>query len=151
MYSIELIRSTRAKFTQLIDSISIDAANKIPASFNNNIAWNYGHIIVSGYLLAYVSTGIQTTIEIPLVDKFRKGTKPEAVVTKEEIDILKKSSDDFLALLEQDITNQLFANIKPYATQTFGVELHTIEDLLTTIFGHDVLHYSTATTFKRLV
>jgi hypothetical protein len=151
MYSIELIKSTRTKFTQLIHNISIEAANKIPAGFNNNIAWNYGHVIVSGYLLAYVSTGIKPTIAIPLVDKFRKGTKPEAVVTKEEINILKESSDDFLALLEQDITNQLFANIKPYATQTFGVELHTTADLLTTIFGHDVLHYSTALTFKKLI
>ena len=151
MYSLEVLKATRKKFIALIDSLSFDELNKIPAGFNNNIVWNFGHAIVSGYLLCYVSTTVDVTVKIPFVDKYRKGTKPETFVNKDEVEILKKASDDFFVLLEKDLSENKFQHITPYATQTFGVEMQTIEDDIITIFGHDTLHYTTAVNMKRIV
>lgn len=151
MYSLELLKATRKKFVSLIDGLSAEEINKIPAGFNNNIAWNFGHAIVTAYLLAYVTSGVNSSIQIPFVDKYKKGTKPELFVSKDEIESLKKVSDDFFILIEKELSENKFQQVTPYATQTFGVEMKTIEEYLIAIFGHDTLHYVTAQSMKKIV
>jgi hypothetical protein len=151
MYSIELLKEMRRKFTSLIDGLSSEELNKTPEGFNNNIAWNYGHAIVSGYLLCYVSSGVEPEVEIPFVNKYRKGSKPEEFAGKEEIETLKKASDYFFSKIEKDWAADKFNNCKPYTTQTFGLEMQTKEEIFTNIFGHDVLHFSMATALKKVL
>jgi hypothetical protein len=151
MYSLELLKATRKKFISLIDDLSAEEINKIPAGFNNNIAWNLGHTIVSAYSLAYVTSGVNSSIQILLADKYKKGTKPELFIGKDEIEILKKSSNDFFVQIEKDLSENKFQFVKPYTTQTFGVETKNIEEYLLTILGHEMLHYATALSIKKII
>lgn len=151
MYAIDLIKQIRSKFEALLDELSNEAINKVPTNFNNNIVWNYGHIIVSGYSLTYVVTGVEPNITIPLADKYRKGTKPTTVASQEEIEELKAISVAYLQKVESDIAANKFDNIQVYTTQTFGLPMRTIEEVLTNIAGHDISHFSTAMALKKLV
>jgi hypothetical protein len=42
-----IIRQNREAFIRLLDGLIIEQLNEIPAGFNNNIAWNFGHMIVA--------------------------------------------------------------------------------------------------------
>ncbi len=151
MYTIDLISSIRKQFTDLVSDATLEQLNTIPSGFSNNIAWNFGHIIVSGYGLAFVSTGVNPSVNIPLLSKFRKGSKPEAPVTLEEINTIKELADNFPFALEEAIRADQFQNITSYTTQTFGVPMNTLDSVLTTIAAHDTLHFQTARMYNRIL
>ena len=44
---IETIRKTRSFLLDYIKELNIEQLNKIPAGFNNNIAWNLGHLVAA--------------------------------------------------------------------------------------------------------
>ena len=54
----DIIHAGRVKFAELVDRLSIEELNEIPEGFNNNIAWNFGHVIISQQMLCYVRAGI---------------------------------------------------------------------------------------------
>ena len=151
IYSIDLSNSIRSRFEELIDNLSTEELNAIPHGFNNNIVWNYGHIIVSGYALAFISSGVDTSLTIPLYSKFRKGSRPEGIMTTGEINTLKELRAQFPAVLEEALKKEKFNNITAYATQTFGVPMPTLDSILTTIAAHDTFHYQTARMYKRIL
>jgi hypothetical protein len=151
MYSLALLKATRQKFISLIDELSIEELNEIPKGFNNNIAWNFGHAVVSAYLLAYVRTGVNPSIQIPLADKYKIGTKPESFIGKDEIESLKKLSTDFFIKIEKDISENKFQSLVSYNTISFGVEMTNIEEYLAVIWGHETLHYTTALCMKKMI
>lgn len=123
MYTIDLINSIRKQFTDLVSNSTLEQLNTIPKGFNNNIAWNFGHIIVSGYGLVFVSTGVNPSVNIPLLSRFRKDSKPEVSVTLEEINTIKELADNFPSAFEEAIRADQFQNITSYTTQTFGVPI----------------------------
>lgn len=151
MYSIDLICHIRDQFEKLLEDTSQDELNTIPRGFSNNIAWNYGHIIVSGYALAFISSGVNPSFPVPMYGTFRKGSKPEALITREEIDSLTELRRQFPAALEEAIHQNRFTDITPYTTQTFGVPMTTLDSILTTIAAHDTLHLQTAKMYKRIL
>ena len=151
MYTIDLINSIRKQFTDLVSNSTPEQLNTIPKGFSNSIAWNFGHAIVSGYGLAFVSTGVNPSVNIPLVSKFRKGSKPESPVTQEEINTIKELADNFPSALEEAIRADQFQNVTSYTTQTFGVLMNTLDSILTTIAAHDTLHFQTAKMYDRIL
>jgi hypothetical protein len=150
-FVFKYIRRNREIFLELVNSLSIDQLNKIPEGFNNNIAWNFGHIVVSTQSLCYVRPEIKPGIDIPFKIKYQKGSKPESFIAQEEIDILKQQLLSSIDTIEQDVKQGIFNNVKPYSTATYGYEMHTIEEILTCTLAHDSLHYGYALAQKRLV
>jgi hypothetical protein len=150
-HSIKYIKKNRALFLNLINSLSIEQLNKIPEGFNNNILWNFGHIIVSTQSLAYIRSGAKPDLVIRFKEKFGKNSKPENFYTQEEIDALKELSVSTINQIEEDQKNNLFANINPFATDTYGYEMNTFDELLTCIQSHESLHYGYALAQRKLV
>ena len=152
MYTLDLIKSIRKQFEELVSTSTLEELNTIPKGFNNNIAWNYGHIVVSGYGLTFVSTGVNPSANNnPLVAKFRKGSKPEGPVTQQEMDAIKELAANYPVALEESIKEDKFQNITPYTSQTFGIPMTTLDSVLTTIASHDMLHFQTAKMYKRIL
>lgn len=147
---INITKQTRRNFLNLIDSLSVEQLNKIPAGFNNNIAWNFGHIVVTQQLLCYTLAGAVPRIDQSLIDKYRKGTKPESFIDSDEIELLKNFSIPLIDELEKDIETNMFDNYKPYPT-SYGVELGSIEDAVNFFPVHEAMHYGVALTIKKLV
>lgn len=141
----------RAMFLTLIENLSLEQINTIPQGFNNNIIWNYGHAVLSTPALCYVRSGVGTEMEMPLLLKYRIGTRPEGFVAQEEIDVLKKFAITSLEQIRADVRDHKFGNIVPYATATYALEMKTIEDILTCSLAHEALHYGYAMAQRRLV
>lgn len=146
----EFIINSRKAFIQFIDGLTIEQLNKIPDGYNNNIIWNFGHIVVSTQTLCYVRTGILADVSSVKYNEFyRKDTKPTYTVTVEEVSELKATALDSIKKIEEDYANGVFANITPFSTSTYGIELKSIEEILITTVGHDNVHYGYAWALKK--
>ena len=142
----------RKAFIRLIDELTLDQLNEIPEGFNNNIIWNFGHIVVSTQTLSYTRTGIREGVNwVKYVDAYAKGTKPTYYVSQEEVDDLKEIALRSIAAIEADYNAGVFKHVTAYETATYGASLNSIEDVLITSVGHDNLHYGYAIAQRRLI
>lgn len=150
--TFKFIIDARKAFIRLLDGLTLEELNAVPEGFNNNIIWNFGHIVVSTPLLCYVRTGVWAdTSAIKYVEAYKKGSKPTYPVSEEEIQDLKALAISTIEQLEEDYNKGVFTKIKPFDTVTFGSMIDNMEQLLITTAGHDNTHYGYATAQRRLV
>lgn len=147
----DYIRQTRNVFIELVNSLDTDELNVIPPGFRNNIGWNFGHIVVSTQSLCYRRTGVLPDREIPFNVHYAKGTKPETWISAADINTLKSQAVESIQQIEQDYKNGVFGNIMPFATSTYGLEMNTIEKVLTATLAHDNLHLGCAMALKKAI
>ena len=150
-YALKYIRRINENFIELMSDLTIEQLNEIPEGFNNNIIWNFGHIVNTTPALCYLRTGVDTTFQVPLLTKYNRGTKPDEVVSKEEFEELKALAFSYLDKIEKDYAAGVFAKITPFATITFKYEMETIDELLTCITAHTSMHLGVANAMKKLV
>lgn len=150
--TFKFIIDSRKSFIRLIDQLSEEELNKIPEGFNNNIIWNFGHIVVSTQILCYIRTGIwEDTSRIKYINAYKKDTKPTYKVSKDEIEELKTLAISTIKEMEEHYEKGVFKDITPYSTATFGEQLNNFKDVLVTTVGHDNLHYGYALAQKRTI
>ena len=148
----KFIIDERKAFINLIDELTLDQLNEIPEGFNNNIIWNFGHIVVSTQTLSYTRTGIREGINwVKYVEAYAKGTKPTYYVNQQEIDDLKEIALHSIFAIEADYNAGVFNHITAYQTATYGATLNSIEEVLITSIGHDNLHLGYASAQKRII
>jgi DinB superfamily len=148
---IDIIRKVRAEFIKIMTPLSIEQLNHIPLGYNNNILWNFGHIIVVQQALCYALAGLPQNVDKALSEKYRKGTKPESVISIEEFEMLKNLSVSLLDIFDKDLKKKsTFKNMKPYMT-SLGFEIDKIEKAIQFNTFHEGLHYGYAMSLKRVV
>lgn len=148
LYNIDTINK---KVIDLLSNTSLEIINTIPTGFNNNMAWNFGHLITSSYSLAFRVTGVDPDIQIPYFEKYKKGSKPEGIVTQEEINELTTLANSFKSTIERALHADKFANIIEYTTQTFEIPINNINDMLITIAMHNTLHWQIIKNYKTIL
>ncbi|MCI4650885.1 DinB family protein [Phaeodactylibacter sp.] len=146
--NLSTTRQTRANFIRLLSGMSLEAVNHIPEGFNNNLIWNFGHIIATQQLLTYSLSGLNPKVEDEVLAAFRKGTKPEKVHTTAELEGLKKLAVTTLDQFEADFEAGLFQTFESYPT-SYGVELTNIEEAASFNALHEALHLGYAMALKR--
>lgn len=150
--SIKLIKACRAKWLSKIEGLSIAQLNHIPTGFNNNLAWQMGHIVVSQQILCYRLSGNKFIIPDELIDLYKNGSKPERNFSEAEIEQMKGYFISTIDQLELDLANKIFENFTPYAISTYaGIELKTVQDAIDFVVSHDGLHYGCTLGLIRLV
>ena len=146
----EFIINSRKAFIQLVDGLTIEQLNKIPESYNNNIIWNFGHIVVSTQTLCYVRTGILADANsVKFNEYYKKDTRPGYSVTEQEVTELKALALESIEKIKENYANGVFADITPFSTSTYGVEMKSIEEVLITTIGHDNVHFGYALGLKK--
>ncbi|PRD54111.1 DinB family protein [Sphingobacterium gobiense] len=150
--TFKFILDTRKAFIQLLEGLSLEQINQIPTGFNNNIIWNFGHIVVSTQTLCYVRTGITSdTSSVKYLEAYKKGSKPTYFVSEEEVAELKNLALSTIEKIDEDYKKGVFQNIQPYDTATYGATLHNFADVLITTSGHDNLHLGYAIAQRRAI
>ncbi|MFU1857687.1 DinB family protein [Sphingobacterium sp. NGMCC 1.201703] len=150
--TFKFILKSRQKFIELIDGLSPEQLNKIPAGFNNNIIWNFAHIVVSTQTLVYVRTGIKAdTSWVKYNEDYKKDTKPTRFVEQAEIDELKEIAIRSIEQIATDYENGVFGEITSFSTATYGYPMDTIEEVIALTSGHDNVHFGYAMAQRRLV
>jgi DinB superfamily len=148
--AIETIQQSRNLFINLLDGMSIETLNEIPEGFNNNIIWNFGHVIVSQQILCYKLANMPLKIDASYVSKYSKGTKPVSFIDAAELDFLKQQAVFLIDELIVDIQAGIFDNYETYTT-SFGVVLNEIEDAVKYIAMHEGLHLGYVMALKKIV
>jgi hypothetical protein len=150
MTELTHLRQTRKNFLTLVNSLTTEQLNHIPEGFNNNIIWNFGHSIITHQLLCYNLSGNRMYTHKELVHKYRIGTKPEAPVSAEEIEKLKKMATELVTKFEADVNTEMFAEYKEYTT-SYHVTLSNIEDAIKFNNLHEGLHLGYAMAIRRVI
>lgn len=143
------IRNTREAFISLLNNLSENQFNEIPDGFNNNIAWNFGHIVVTTQALCYQRTGVEPDFAIPYQAFYGKDSKPTYFIGAEELQLFCELAKSTIDQIETDYHEGRFGEIRSFSTGTYKIELHSIEEVLLTTLMHDNLHYGYAMAQKR--
>ncbi|AWW31695.1 DinB family protein [Echinicola strongylocentroti] len=141
---------TRENFIHLINGMTLAELNEIPTGFNNNIVWNFGHVIVTQQLLCYKLSGQDMLVSGELVEKYRKGTKPEAPATSKEIEELKILALSTLESFKNDFMAGHFKEFNEYTT-SFGATLRNISEAVEFNSIHEGMHLGYAMAQRKAV
>src|ERR1700712_609702 len=147
--ALQIIAKPRTKVLEIIQNLSIEQTNLIPAGFNNNIIWNLGHMIAAQQGICYKRSGLRTLITDDFWERYRTGSKPETPVTDDEIAQIKQLLFSTLDQFDVDYHNQIFSNYTAWVTR-YGVELASLDDGLELLQYHEGLHSGMIMSLKRL-
>lgn len=148
--AIETIQQSRRLFIHLMEDLSIEKLNAIPEGFNNNIIWNFGHVIVSQQILCYKLANQPMKIDAAYVAKYSKGTKPESFIDATELAFLKEQAVTLIDELIADIQAGILDKYDTYTT-SFNVVLNEVDDAVKYVTMHEGLHLGYAMALKRIV
>lgn len=137
--TFEITRTSRKILSQFLEKYTTEELNKIPEGYSNNLIWNIGHIVVVQQVLVYKLSGLPMMISDEMVEKYKKGSKPEQYVSQEEIDEIKSLLTETINKTEKDFGNKIFKNFQEYPTST-GFVLKSAEDAMAFNFFHEGLH-----------
>ncbi len=135
----ETIRKTRNFLRGLIDNLTTQQLNKIPEGFNNNIVWNFVHIVAAQEGVCYRRGGLPLNISDALFEKYKPGSKPAGFVNEDELNEAKSLMNTTVDKLEEDYKAGRFSSYSSWVSR-YGVEIKSIEDAVSFISFHDGLH-----------
>ncbi|MBF4517249.1 DinB family protein [Flavobacterium sp. ANB] len=140
MSSVFKVQKTiREIFLKILDNHSLEQLNKIPEGFKNNVIWNVAHCISSQQVLVYKLSGLPTLVSDEFIDKYKKGTKPEADVSQAELDEIKRLLFATLEQTEKDYAENVFNHYTFYKT-SMGFDLENVQDALDFVSYHEGIH-----------
>ena len=148
--SIDIMRGARLFMINLIDGISVEKLNEIPLGFNNNLVWNFGHVVASQQILCYRNAGVKPVIEDEFIDKYKSGTRPEGSIDEKEFKIIKENLIQAVDKFEEDSTTNMFDNYKSFDLKSYpGIRIKNINDAAKFVCFHDGLHVGYSIALKR--
>src|SRR5665213_1190761 len=148
--SIDIIRGARKFLLNLIDGISIEKLNEIPEGFNNNLAWNFAHVIATQQILCYRNAGAKPVIADEIIDKYKSGTRPEGFIDEKEFETLKQSLLSTIDKFELYSATNLFENYRAFDLKSYpGVRLKNVNDAAKFDCFHEGLHVGYSMALKK--
>lgn len=138
--TFNITRVGRKLFDRFFDNYTAEQLNKIPPGFNNNLIWNIGHIVVSQQTLAYLGSGNTPQIPMELIDRYRRGTRPERDASAEEIAEIRSLLFTLVDKLEEDYNAGLFTTYTERETE-MGIVLRSIDDAIEFSNFHEATHF----------
>lgn len=137
--TFDITRMSRAVVSQFLENYTLEQLNTIPDGFNNNLIWNIGHIIVVQQMLVYKLSGLPMLISNEMVEKYKRGTKPEHNVTPEEVAEMKRLLFETINQTQLDFDNKIFKTYQEFTTMS-GFRLRNAEDALFFNYYHEAIH-----------
>lgn len=137
--AIEILYKPRVNLIKLIEGLSIEQLNEVPAGFNNNIIWNFAHMVAAQQGVCYVRAGLKTVIDESLYLAYKPDTKPQTFVDAAKLDEIKQLAFTTLDKLEEDYHAGIFVGYSPWTTR-YGVDINNIDEAIKFLPFHDGLH-----------
>jgi hypothetical protein len=148
--SLDVTRTSRKMLSQFLKGYSLAQLNSIPAGHNNNLIWNIAHIIVVQQMLVYKLSGLPMKVSDALVEKYKKGTKPEQDATQAEVDEIYNLLMETIDQTEIDLNNDSFVSFQEYPTST-GFVLKNAKDAMVFNSFHEGIHIGAILSIRKLV
>ncbi|WP_310559360.1 DinB family protein [Flavobacterium sp.] len=142
--------TSRNLVSKILENHSLEQLNKIPESFSNNLIWNIAHVVVTQQLLVYKLSGLQMIVSDEMIEKYKKGTRPEHKVTQTEVDEIKSLLFTTIEKTKEDYDNRILKNFQEYPTST-GFVLRNVEDAMVFNNFHEGLHIGIIMSLKKFL
>ncbi|MGB1269292.1 MAG: DinB family protein [Flavobacteriaceae bacterium] len=139
-FTFDVQQKTRGFLKQYLETLTLKELNTIPNGYNNSILWNIGHIIVTQQLLVYKLSGLPMLVNESQINKYMKGTKPEADATQNEVDDLNELLFTTVRQTKNDYENGKFINFNEYVLSTTGNTLTKVEEAINFNLFHEGIH-----------
>ncbi|UOB19155.1 DinB family protein [Abyssalbus ytuae] len=149
---LDILEKTRALILKMVEPLSIDQINIIPPGFNNNVAWNFAHLVVTQQLICYKLSGVDGYIDEEKINRYRKGTAPDPQrkMTGEEFKYYKEQFILNVERLKKDYHNHIFTSYTSYTTSV-NVTLNNIEEAVAFNNVHEGIHLGTILALRKLI
>jgi len=138
-YEIEIARKNRILLKGFLDSFTLEQLNKVPVGFKNSIIWNIAHTIATQQILIYRLSNLEMQLPQAFIDRFKKGTKHEVDLTKNEVDYIKRILFSTLDQTELDYNNGRFKTYQDYTVST-GSTLTNVDQAFAFNNFHEGIH-----------
>lgn len=148
--TLDITRTSRKIVSQMLAGYTLDQLNKIPEGYNNNLIWNIAHIIVVQQMLVYNLSGVPMMISNEMVEKYKKGTKPEHIATQAEVDEIQTLLVETINQTETDLENKIFTNYQEYPTSA-GIVLKSALDAIAFNDFHEGMHIGVIMSIRKFV
>ena len=146
----DILIKTRAIVLHYISGLSLDQMHVIPEGFNNHIAWNIAHLVVTQQLLHYKLSGKDCLVSDDLITAYKKGSKPSNIFSQEEFDEVITLFKGLPKTLEEDYESSIFSEYDSYKTST-GFVIDTMEKAIIFNNFHESLHLGVIISLRKLV
>ncbi|TBX71162.1 DinB family protein [Flavobacterium silvisoli] len=148
--TFEINRSSRNMLLKFLENYSLEQLNTVPEGYSNNLIWNIAHIIVVQQMLVYKLSGLPMMVSDEMVERYKRGTKPEAQVTQEEINEIKSLLFATLEQTQKDFENGIFKNYHEFTTMT-GYHLQNARNAMEFNNFHEATHLGIMMQLKKFV
>ena len=142
--------TSRNMISKILENHTLEQLNKIPEGFSNNLIWNTAHVIVTQQILVYKLSGLPVMVSEEMIEKYKKGTKPEQDATQAEVDEIKSLLFSTIEKTKEDYANGIFKNYTEYPTST-GFVLTSAEGAMNFNNYHEGLHVGVLMSIRKLV
>jgi hypothetical protein len=150
MHSINIFIQNRRLIETAVGDLSPEAYMTIPEGFDNNIAWNLGHIVVVQQSLLYRLSGLGMAVTPEDVAMFTRGTSPADWQHEPDIPYLLRLLRELPLQLQEDYAAGKFSHYQGLTT-SMGVVLATIDDAIAYNNFHEGLHLGFIWALRNLV
>ncbi len=137
--SFEINKTSRNVLLAFLEKYTLEQLNTIPEGFSNNLIWNIGHIIVVQQMLVYKLSDLPMMISDEMVEKYKKGTKPEHNVNQEEVDEIKVLLFSTLEKIRNDFEKNKFQKYDEFTSMS-GFTIRTATEAIVFNNYHEALH-----------
>ena len=148
--TFELNRTCRKLIAPFLEDFSLEQLNTIPTGFSNTLFWNIAHVVVTHQLLVYKLSGLPMLISDELVDKYKKGSKPEQAATQEEVGQIKALIFDLVDQTQADYGSGVFTQFTEYPTSS-GFILKNVKHAMAYNNFHEGLHLGIMMSMKKIL
>ncbi|NND88445.1 MAG: DinB family protein [Flavobacteriaceae bacterium] len=149
-HTFDITMKNRDLLLRYLETSSLDNLNRIPKPFNNNIFWNIKHVIVTQQALVYGLSGLPMHVSTEEFDSYKKGTRPEKDVTKEEVELCKNQLHALIEKTEEDWNEGIFTRYKPY-TVTTKTRLTSAQEAIEFNNFHEGIHLGMVLQLRKFI
>lgn len=140
---VPVFRHTRQSIYKVVADLAQEQCLAIPTGFDNNIAWNLGHILTVHQRLCYLHVDLEPLMPREMLAMYVPGTSPAEWSTQPDCAELIAMVMDHLETFEADYATGRFPTTVADRTTSTGIVLHTFDELLMFNNYHEGLHYGT--------
>ncbi|WP_025762155.1 DinB family protein [Dyadobacter tibetensis] len=148
--ALNIWKQNRNLLLNLFESFDHDQLNHIPAGFNNNLIWNFAHIIAVHQLLIYKASGLPPYVSREFIKAYKMGSKPESTVSLNDIAAIRTYLLQSLAWMEEDLGRDRFVTYSSLTTST-GFTMTSLPEAIQFNNYHEALHLGQMLSMKRFV
>jgi len=121
---------------------------EVPPGFNNNIAWNLGHLITVQQAFTYRLSGLEMLIDPSYLDLFAPGTSPEDWSETPDISRLLGELGSISKQVAEDYEAGRFDSFQQHTTST-GLRLNHVDEAIAFNNFHEGIHAGIMLTLAR--